>query len=334
MRRPFAEALRCLSCRAALRLEVVEEDASEVRSGKLVCSSCAALYPIVRGIPDFIDSTDRVLAEEVAGWIQLAGQLGDHLIPTMTALPSYPRGPWPLVAPDFFQIFECFDFSGRKVLDLGAGRTWSTRYLVGLGKPAEAVAVDIMTEKFLGLETAEIFFAEDQIFFERLRADGHRLPLVDGWADVVFSCAAIHHSSDLDRLFAEVHRVLRPGGLLLFVSEPSKRESIAVRKPDNEETAVGINENIYTLAEYRRALDRAGFSSRRLVPRSLSYRLRVTDPEFGQDMPRRIVPWTRSELGRRLLLRLLRTRLVGDWLYRIWSLPLTMAATRRERPRP
>ncbi len=330
MRRTFAEALRCRTCHAPLRLEVDTEDAREVRGGRLVCATCAAVYPIARGIPDFIDPADRGLAEEVAGWIRLAGQLGDHLIPTMTALPSYPRGPWPLVAPDFFQIFESFDFSGKRVVDLGAGRTWSTRFLVGLGKPAEAVAVDIMTERYLGLETAEIFFAEDEIFFERLRADGHDLPLVDGWADVVFSCAAIHHSSDLARLFAEIHRVLRPGGLLLFVSEPSKRASILLTKPDNEETAVGINENIYSLAEYQRALRGAGFVAKRLVPRSLSYRLRVTDPGFGQDMPRRIVPWARSERGRRLLLRALGTRFLGEWLYRIWSLPLSMAAVKRK----
>jgi SAM-dependent methyltransferase len=247
----------------------------------------------------------------------------------MTALPHYPNGPWPLVAPDFFQIFDAFDFAGKNVVDLGAGRTWSTRFLVGLGKPANAIAVDIMTEKYLGLETADIFFGQDGTFFERLRADGHRLPLVDGWADVVFSCAAIHHSSDLDRLFAEVHRVLRPGGLLLFVSEPSKRESITARKPDNEETAVGINENIYALAEYQRALAGAGFRAKRLVPRSLAYRLRITDPDFEQDMPRKIAPWAKTERGRRLLLRLLGNRWTGDWLYRRWSLPLTMAATKR-----
>jgi SAM-dependent methyltransferase len=329
MKRDFAEALRCGVCRSSLRLEVETEDLREVREGRLSCVSCGAAFPITRGIPDFIDPTDQVLADEVAGWIRLAGKVGEHLIPTMTALPSYPRGPWPLVAPDFFQIFEGFDFQGKRVVDLGAGRTWSTRYLVGLGKPDEAVAIDIMSERFLGLETAEIFFAEDQIYFERLRADGHRMPLADGWADVVFSCAAIHHSSDLDRLFAEVRRVLRPGGLLLFVSEPSKRESIQVTKPDNEETAVGINENIYSLAEYRRALRKAGFDARRIVPRSLAYRLRVTDPEFGQDMPRRIVPLAKTERGRRFLLWALRTRLIGDWLYRIWSLPLSVAATKR-----
>ena len=327
MKSSFASAIRCLDCRGELRLEVSEESPREVREGRLVCQSCAAVFPIVRGIPDFVDPDDRILADEVAGWVRLAGPLGEHLDPVMAALPSYPGDPWPLVAPDFFQIFEDFDFAGKRVVDLGAGRTWSTRHLVALGKPAEAVAVDIMTDRYLGLETAELFFAGG-IFFERLRADGHRLPLVDAWADVVFSCAAIHHSSDLDRLFAEVHRVLRPGGLLLFVSEPSKREAITWTKPQNEETAVGINENVYSLAEYRRALRRAGFSSRRLLPRSLAYRLRTIDPETGQDMPRFLVRWARTERGRRFLLWALGTRTLGDWLYRWWSLPLSMAAVK------
>ncbi|MBM4246019.1 MAG: class I SAM-dependent methyltransferase [Deltaproteobacteria bacterium] len=160
----------------------------------------------------------------------MAGPLGDGLEPVMTALPWYPHRPWPETAPDFFQILEEVDFAGRRVIAIGAGRTWSSRFLATIGRAAEVVAVDVLTRRYLGLETADLFFAADRSFFERLCADAHRLPLADGWADAVFSVASIHHSSDLDGLFAEIARVLRPGGVLVFVSEPGRSGRSASRR--------------------------------------------------------------------------------------------------------
>ena len=329
MKRSFVESLRCPFCRAAdLALTVTEEDTREVREGELTCPGCRRAFPVRKGIPDFLDPADEALAREVAGWIELAGPLGEGLVPVMTALPSFPHPPWPHLAPDFFQLFELFDFTGCRVVDIGAGRAWSTRFFATLGRAAEAVAVDVLTTRFLGLETADVFFEQDGNQFERLRGDVHHLPLPDGWADVVFSCAAVHHSSDLDTLFAEVRRVLRPGGRFVFISEPSKMESIPGNKPQNLETELGINENFYSLREYEAALAKAGLRGRRLVPRSIAHRL-MYDPEFVAVMPRFLRRVARGARGRRLLERLLHGRWSGDRLYRWWSLPLSMVAEKR-----
>jgi ubiquinone/menaquinone biosynthesis C-methylase UbiE/uncharacterized protein YbaR (Trm112 family) len=329
MKEAFAASLVCPACRAGdLGLTVHEADVLEVREGELHCRRCDRRYQVRKGIPDFIDPTNEVLAREVAGWIQIAGPLDENLVPVMTALPYFPHEPWPHVAPDFFQIFEHVDFSGARVVDLGAGRTWSSRFLATLGRASEVVAVDVLTTRFLGLETADIFLQEG-IYFERLRADGHRLPLPDGWADAVFSCAAIHHSSDLDALFGEVARVLRPGGKLVFVSEPAKNDSIPGNKPDNLETQAGINENFYSLREYEQALHRAGLRCARLVPRSIRYRLNYPDENLAGELPRPLRPLARRPGGRRLIELLLASPWIGPAIYRRWSLPLSMVATRR-----
>jgi len=330
LKKEFVQSLRCVACRGSTwGLAVEQEDEREVREGLLRCETCGAEHRIANGIMDFLDSSDQALKREVEGWIELAGPLPERLLTTMTALPYYPHGPWPEVAPDFFQVFEHVDFAGKQIVDIGAGRSWSSRFLATMGRAAEVVAIDVLTNRFLGLETADVFFREDEIFFERIRGDVHRMPLRDAWADVVFSCATLHHSSDLGALFREIRRVLRPGGHFVFVSEPSKKASIPEHRPQNAETAHGINEHIYSLAEYAKPLRRAGFRYRRLVPRSIRYRLIYPDHDFQGAIPKPLLPLTRSERGRDALERLVRSRIFGPVLYRYWSLPLTVVAQRK-----
>ncbi|AIG97068.1 MULTISPECIES: methytransferase partner Trm112 [Archaeoglobus] len=52
MKRKLLEILACPLCKSELEVEVVEENEEEIISGKLVCSSCRAEFPIEDGIPD------------------------------------------------------------------------------------------------------------------------------------------------------------------------------------------------------------------------------------------------------------------------------------------
>ena len=330
MKESSVNSLSCPTCRRTeWRLVVHESDAQEVRSGELKCESCKRTFLIDRGIVDFLDPDDEQLQREINGWEQMAGHLPESLVSTMTALPSYPHGEWPYVAADFFQIFEYVDFSDRRVVDLGAGRTWSTRFLKTRGRAAEVAAVDVLKKRFLGLETAEIFFLEDRIFFERYCADIHQLPLRDGWADIVFSSASIHHSSDPLRLFREVARVMKPGGIFVFISEPVKMKSNKARQPENEETRLGINENVYSFEEYREAWRAAGFRGRQLSPRSVRYRSLYPDRDFQLGLPPMVQYMTRGARRRRLLSHLLRGRWTGPFVYQYANLPLTCILTKR-----
>lgn len=327
MKRTFVSSLVCTACRAsALAIAAREEDGREVREGELRCESCGRVYPIARGIVDFLDPLDESLRREIDGWHAMAGSLGDGLVPTMTALPWYPHEPWVHVAPDFFQLFEHISFEGSRVVDLGAGRTWASRFLATVGRAREVVAVDVLTRKYLGLETADVYFEQDGIHFERVRGDVHRLPLADGWADAFVGVAAVHHSGRIDDLFAEVRRVLRPGGLFAMVSEPVKKASIPDRQPQNEETAHGINEHMYSLSEYTDALRRAGFRHRLLSPRTVRYRLLYRDTEFESGLPPLLRTAPGRGWGRAVLARLLNGRFTGPLVYRYANLPLSLIA--------
>jgi SAM-dependent methyltransferase len=57
---------------------------------------------------------------------------------------------------------------------------------------------------------------------ETAACDAAELPFEDDSFDLVLGHAVLHHLPDLDRAFAEFHRVLAPGGTLFFAGEPSR----------------------------------------------------------------------------------------------------------------
>ena len=48
----------CPACRGDLRLSSTASDGGEVLEGELRCRSCAAAYPVTRGVPRFVTSGD------------------------------------------------------------------------------------------------------------------------------------------------------------------------------------------------------------------------------------------------------------------------------------
>jgi malonyl-CoA O-methyltransferase len=100
----------------------------------------------------------------------------------------------------------------RAVLDLGAGTGHGARALKRRYPQAVVVAADIAPGM---LEQARAQ-SRWRRRFERVRADAYALPFASGAFDLVFSNLMIQWCDDLDAVFAEIARVLRPGGLLLF----------------------------------------------------------------------------------------------------------------------
>lgn len=96
-------------------------------------------------------------------------------------------------------------------------------------------------------------------------ADEDSLPLADASADLVLSCVALHWVDDLPGLFADVLRVLKPGGLFLAVMPGEEtlrelRDSLA-----RAELAVegGVSPRVLpmlTLKDGGALLQRAGFA--------------------------------------------------------------------------
>jgi ubiquinone/menaquinone biosynthesis C-methylase UbiE len=61
-------------------------------------------------------------------------------------------------------------------------------------------------------------------------ADAERLPYDDDTFDIVIGHAVLHHIPDLDQAFAEILRVLKPGGRFVFAGEPTQRGDYVARR--------------------------------------------------------------------------------------------------------
>jgi malonyl-CoA O-methyltransferase len=100
------------------------------------------------------------------------------------------------------------------IVDLGAGTGAGTFELRRRFGRSQVVAFDL-SEAMLHLAgRRQRWFRR----FHRVCADAAQLPLPDTSVDLLFSNLALHWCDDLDRVFAECRRVLRPGGLLTFTT--------------------------------------------------------------------------------------------------------------------
>jgi malonyl-CoA O-methyltransferase len=98
------------------------------------------------------------------------------------------------------------------ILDLGAGTGHSSRALKRRHPKSLVVAADIAIGMLERAKQQSRWLRR----FERVRADAYSLPLRNASVDLVFSSLMLQWCDDLDRVFAEISRVLKPGGAFLF----------------------------------------------------------------------------------------------------------------------
>jgi ubiquinone/menaquinone biosynthesis C-methylase UbiE len=105
------------------------------------------------------------------------------------------------------------------IVDVGCGQGKSFRRLAEAFRPSRIVGVDFH-EASLALASDAARACRANINgigdIELLHGDCAQLPLPNASADIVFCHQTFHHLVEQDHALAEFHRVLKPGGVLLF----------------------------------------------------------------------------------------------------------------------
>jgi len=193
----IVERLRCPHCQSANL---------QFASDALTCTACDSRYPVVDGVPVLLDPTNPLFdIESVStnyyGAARVAkrkrGGLRGGLRRLANAAPSLGHNLKAEANAAHFLRRVRARGESASVLIVGGGT-------VGEGSEAIAGADDltvVSTDVYLSPQVGAV-------------ADGHQLPFEDGTFDGVAVQAVLEHVLDPFQVVAEIHRVLKPGGLV------------------------------------------------------------------------------------------------------------------------
>lgn len=130
--------------------------------------------------------------------------------------PGYDAAAWlqRQAGEELLERLQFFSLAPRRVLDVGAGTCHASALLAQRFARAEVLAIDLAA----GMLRAAPHGWWRRRRYERVCADACALPLAGGCADLVYSNLMLQWCDRPERVFAELARVLRPGGLLVFSS--------------------------------------------------------------------------------------------------------------------
>ncbi|MEU4681663.1 arsenite methyltransferase [Streptomyces xinghaiensis] len=154
--------------------------------------------------------------------------------------------------------------AGERVLDLGSGGGIDVLLSARrVGPEGKAYGLD-MTEEMLALALANAEKAGARNA-EFLKGTIESVPLPAGTIDVVISNCVINLSVDKAAVFAEMFRVLRPGGRI-GISDVVAEDHLTPAQRAERGDYVGCIAGALSYAEYRAGLEAAGFGEIGITP--------------------------------------------------------------------
>ncbi len=166
--------------------------------------------------------------------------------------------------------------AGKEVLDLASGEGYGSQMMAQAGARS-VVGVDLSPEAVLHAQRSYA----DVGGLRFVTGDAAKVPLPDGVVDLVVSFETLEHHDRHEEMMREVHRVLRPGGLLV-ISSPNRPVYDALNAQRNEFHVKELD-----LDEFRdllaRHFDRVGIFGQRMALGSAIYPLQRSEASATLD---------------------------------------------------
>jgi ubiquinone/menaquinone biosynthesis C-methylase UbiE len=183
------QLLVCLRCKGSLLTS----------KSKMICKKCKKVYQIDRGIPSFLPRLDKNKEYQMGIWDDKTYKVDpeNHVFTTIQEHfgNKMLRN---LKIPNGGVVLDVGCFIGEKLWQLKDNKNY-----LGVG-------IDIAVESLIA--ASEI----DKYGHKFIAADLEHLPFKDNSVDCVLIFDVIEHLSDQEKGFAEVSRVLKPGGTFLL----------------------------------------------------------------------------------------------------------------------
>ncbi|MBX9455055.1 MAG: methyltransferase domain-containing protein [Rhizobium sp.] len=169
------------------------------------------------------------------------------------------------------RVLEHVPIAGKDMLDIGCGSGGITLHIAKRFSPRSITGFDVekpvIREAARRAQEAEL---SDRVLF--VQAPPGRLPFEDASFDIVFSKDAMVHIPDKNAIFAEIFRVLRPGGVFAASDWLVGHDSELSQDMKDYIEAEGLSFGMASATRYRQAMKSAGFKDIRTESRNEWYR--------------------------------------------------------------
>ena len=201
MHRKLLGILACPKCKGELNITVSGDDIVE---GELTCAGCQMAYPVVNGIPRFVELNNYASSFGYQWNRFRKEQLDTYNGTTLSADRLWSETGWTKE-----------ELKGKWVLDAGCG---AGRFLDAASRTeGEVVGIDISN----AIDAAkDNLSGRENVHF--VQASIYELPFRDGTFDHAYCIGVIQHTPDTAKSLRSVARMVKPGGKMAFTIYPRK----------------------------------------------------------------------------------------------------------------
>lgn len=206
MRRAVLRLLRCTRCRKGALIP--DADTAEVVFGPLRCNECQTSFPVAEGVADLVSDRSGLSGAVQRGLEKpmVARTYERYLRPALQLAVARHR----IDRESEFLIYRSMlGTPPGPVLDLACGTGLFARRLARDREFPAVVGLDVSKAM---IEEGVAQTREAGVMVDFVRAEAPYLPFLDQTLGAVLLTAALHLIAEANRLFADVARVLRPGG--------------------------------------------------------------------------------------------------------------------------